>query len=317
MKMKTIDELLDWEDDWLERDGFDEGEERNAWLEEGVQLYKQFIQIDKREPRYSITLSELYLEVGRDEKLKRGNQLRAYETLRSATIHAPNKPDAFYHLSFLLAKEKRRWEAVLFYGNEALEKGLTSSRRIKLLCNLALGYARLGYLSKSRTLFEQARELDTDMDHEWFIELYSDRIKENRREPILLKETNEKRKLVSREDYTTVIDDAMDGKCVVLDLTKEDKFFRAGKDDIRLERKEAEILGYLMDHSMTSCPKRRIEESVWEDRKVSASAVKRYITSIRRKLSQAMGREDISEAVLVTTNDGYEWKSDIPSIVLR
>ncbi|MCV9885130.1 helix-turn-helix domain-containing protein [Metabacillus halosaccharovorans] len=317
MRVKTIDELQDWEDNWVESDGLDEGEERNAWLEEGVELYKQFIQMDKREPRYSITLSELYLEVGRDEKIKKGNQIRAYETLRLATIHAPNKPDAFYHLSFVLAKEKRRWEAVLFYSNEALEKGITSSRRIKLLCNMALGYARLGYITKSLKLFEEARKLDVHLDHEWFIELYSDRIKENRREPILLKETNEKRKFVSREDYKIVIDDAMDGKCVVLDLTKENKFFRAIKDDIRLERKEAEILGYLMDHSMTSCPKKCIEESIWDDRKVSASAVKRYITSIRRKLSQAMGREDIAESVLITTNDGYQWRSDIPSVVLR
>ncbi|ADU29388.1 transcriptional regulator domain-containing protein [Evansella cellulosilytica DSM 2522] len=317
MKMNSIEELLDWEDDWLERDGLDVGEERNAWLEEGVELYKKFIEIDKKEPRYSITLSELYLEVGREEKIKKGNQIKAYQTLRSATLYAPKKPDAFYHLSFILAKEKRKWEAVLFYGNEALEKGVTGSRRIKLLCNLALGYARLGYIVKSLELFEEAKALDEQMEHEWFIELYSDRMKENRREPILLKETNEKRKAVSKEDYNHILEDAMDGKCVVLDLTKENKFFRGIKDDIRLERKEAEVLGYLIDHSMTSCPKKRIEESIWDDCKVSASAVKRYITSIRRKLSEAMGREDIAAAVLVTTNDGYEWKSEIPSVVLR
>jgi hypothetical protein len=317
MQQKTIDELLDWEDNWLDRDGLDEGEERHAWLEEGVELYKQFIQLDKKEPRYSITLSELYLEVGRDEKIRMGNHRRAYETLRLATIHASNKPDAFYHLSFVLAKEKRRWEAVLFYGNEALEKGISGSKRIKLLCNIALGYARLGYIAKAFKLFEEAKSLDIHQEHEWFIELYSDRMKENRREPILLKAENEKRKFVSKADFAKVIDDAMEGKCVVLDLTKEDKFFRAFKDDIRLERKEAEILGYIMDHAMTSCPKKRIEESIWEDRKVSASAVKRYITSIRRKLSQAMGRDDIANSVLVTTNNGYEWKADIPSIVLR
>jgi hypothetical protein len=51
----------------------------------------------------------------------------------------PSKPDAFYHLSFIFANEERKWEAVLFYGKEALEKGIDGSKRIKLLCNVALG----------------------------------------------------------------------------------------------------------------------------------------------------------------------------------
>ncbi|WP_312474747.1 winged helix-turn-helix domain-containing protein [Neobacillus sp.] len=313
----TVDELLDWEDNWLNREGLDEGEKRIAWLEEGVNLYSQFIQVDKKEPRYAITLSDLYLEVGRDEKIRKGNYHAAYKTLRMATIHASKKPDAFYHLSFILAKEDRKWEAVLFYGNEALAKGLTGSKRIKLLCNMALGYKRLGYVEKAYSLIKEAKLLDSTNDYEWFIELYIDRMKENRREPILLKETNEKRKFVTKDHYTKVIDDAMDGKCVVLDLTKEEKFFRGCQDDIRLERKEAEILGFLIDHAMTSCPKVQIESSVWIDRQVGSSAVKRYMVSLRKKLSQAMGRDDIATSVLITTTDGYEWRADIPSIVLR
>jgi hypothetical protein len=115
MQQKKMDELLDLEDNWLDREGLDEGEERHAWLEEGGGLYKQFIELDKKEPRYSITLADLYLEVRRDEKMRKGNHLAAYQALRMATIHAPNKPDAFYHLSFILAKEKRKWEAVFLW----------------------------------------------------------------------------------------------------------------------------------------------------------------------------------------------------------
>jgi hypothetical protein len=36
MQEKTIDELLDWEDNWLDRDGLDEGEGRHAWLEGSI-----------------------------------------------------------------------------------------------------------------------------------------------------------------------------------------------------------------------------------------------------------------------------------------
>jgi DNA-binding winged helix-turn-helix (wHTH) protein len=313
----TIEELLDWEDNWLDRDGLDEGDERNAWLEEGIKLYKEFMGVDKKEPRYAIILADLYLQWGRDEKIRRGNHLRAYEILRRASIHSPAKPDAFYHLSFILANEERRWEAVLFYGKEALEKGISGSKKIKLLCNMALGYTRLGYLDKVKECVKEAEDLDPRNEHEWFIELYRDKMKKQTREPILLKEPNEKRKLVSRKDYNEIKEEAMEGKCVVLDLVSDEKHFYAYNDAVRLERKEAEMLGYLIDHQMTSCPKTRIEEAVWLDRQVGPTTVKRYIASLRRKLSQAMGRDDISNRILVTTADGYEWKADIKSIVLR
>ncbi|WP_152643007.1 tetratricopeptide repeat protein [Bacillus alveayuensis] len=91
-----------------------EGDERNAWLEEGINLYKQFLQLDPKEPRYAIILADLYLQWGRDEKIRRGNYHNAYNILRKATIYSPSKPDAFYHLSFIFANEERKWEAVLF-----------------------------------------------------------------------------------------------------------------------------------------------------------------------------------------------------------
>lgn len=316
MQFKSHEELLDWEDDWLSREDLD-GVENRAWLEEGIDIYKQLIQIDQNEQRYSITLADLYLGAGRDEKMRIGNHRNAFNILWLATLHAPNKPDAFYHLSFVLAKEKRKWEAVLFYGNEALEKGISGSRRIKLLCNLSLGYARLGYIIKSRALIEEAKILDTNHDNEWFIELFTDQIKVKRKEPVLLKESNKKRVSVSLNDYNKVIESATEGSCVVLDLTKDASYFRGLQDDVSLEQKEAEVLGFLMENTMKSCSKSQIESSIWLDQQIGSATVKRYISSLRRKISKAMGRDDISNSVLVTTKDGYEWKSDIQSYVLR
>jgi hypothetical protein len=36
MELKTLEDLLDWEDNCLDRDGLDEGVNRNAWLEGGT-----------------------------------------------------------------------------------------------------------------------------------------------------------------------------------------------------------------------------------------------------------------------------------------
>ena len=123
MQKRMPDHLLDLEDLWMDREVIEEGELRNAWLEEGIRLYKKFLEVDKkRSSLFHYASSNLYLELGREAKIHKGNQFTAYNSLRKATIYSPSKPDAFYHLSFLLAKENRKWEAVVFYGKEALEK---------------------------------------------------------------------------------------------------------------------------------------------------------------------------------------------------
>ncbi|MGY0693758.1 winged helix-turn-helix domain-containing protein [Virgibacillus sp. FSP13] len=317
MAQFTMEALEDLESDWLEREDLEVDDERNAWLEEGIDLYEQFISLNKREPRFSVTLASLYLELGRDEKIRRGNYQRAYNILRRATIHAPNNPDAYYHLSFILAGQDRKWEAVIFYGKEALEKGLDNSKKIKLLCCLALGYIRLGYLQKANKLIDDAYNLDKDLEHEWFIELYTDRMRKKHSEPILLKEPEKKRKNISRQDSEKLKEDAMEGNSFVLDLTQDIKYFNAKNDAVRLENKEAEVLGFLIDNQMTSCSRQKIEEAVWHDKDISSTSVKRYISSLRRKLVQAIGCENIAETVLVTIDGKYQWKADTESIVLR
>ncbi|MFJ7728463.1 transcriptional regulator [Neobacillus sp. NPDC097160] len=82
-------------------------------------------------------------------------------------------------------------------------------------------------------------------------------------------------------------------------------------DAVNLEQKQAEMLGYLIDHRMMTCSKRGIEEAVWLSQEVGNTAVRRYISAIRVKLSKAMGRDDIADNILVIANGGYVWKADI------
>ncbi|WP_423798219.1 winged helix-turn-helix domain-containing protein [Neobacillus sp. SAB-20_R2A] len=313
-----MEELLDFEDNWLDREGLDEGDGRNVWLEEGIRLYTRFQELDRKEPRYSIMLANLYLQLGRDEKMRRGNYRRAYEILRRATTYSPDKPDAFYHLSFILAEEDRKWEAVLFYGKEALEKGIDGSRRIKLLCNLALAYIRIGYPRKGEDLIREASTLDVKKEQLWFIELYRDKMKKRQMEPILLKGNDEKRKRITHHDMDQILEDAMNGKYVVLNLADSEKLVYGSSDTVRLEPKQAELLGYLIDNKGIYCDKNRIEKAVWNDQVLNPAVVKRYIAGIRGKLAQAMGRNDIRQSVLITTRNGeYVWNADIPAKVLR
>ncbi|MFL6557815.1 MAG: hypothetical protein ACJ8MO_17075 [Bacillus sp. (in: firmicutes)] len=68
-KTITVDEMLELEDNRLDLYGLDE-DERNLLLEEGIRLYQRFLDVDRKEPRYSIHLADLYLQLGRDGKMR-------------------------------------------------------------------------------------------------------------------------------------------------------------------------------------------------------------------------------------------------------
>jgi len=319
MRRMTVQELKDWEQDWMDREDPSNDLEYSSWIEEGINLYEQLIKADRQDSQSSIMLADLYTRWGRDEKIRRGNQDKAERILRRATLYSPERPDAFYHLSFIFAQKERQWEAALFYGKEALEKGVKGDKKIKLLCNLALGYAKLGFRKKARDYLREAKESDVLKNNEWFIELYADKVNHTGRPSLLLKEPLEKRKVSSRQELNYLIEESTEGKCVVLDLASDKKIFHGTQDTARLERREAEILGYLMDNHLNSCSRRQIEKAIWLEQEVSEVTVRRYIGTLRNKLSQALGltRDDIEKKILITTLKGYMWKPDIPCYTFR
>ncbi|MFK9092524.1 transcriptional regulator [Bacillus salipaludis] len=164
---------------------------------------------------------------------------------------------------------------------------------------------------------EEALKLDEKQELFWFIQLYNDRMKRRNSEHILLKENDSNRKMVSLREVDSIKEEAIDGKCVVLDLTTSDYYFYGINDAVKLEQKQAEMLGYLIDHQMRTCSKSGIEKAIWLNQGVGKTTVRRYISAIRVKLTQAMGRNDISENILVTANGGYVWRADIVAKVLR
>jgi tetratricopeptide (TPR) repeat protein len=310
MKKADIEELLLLEDAWYDREETDESAQ---WLEEGIELYKKLIEADKKEQRFAIMLADLYLQSGRDKKMRLGNRHAAYSVLRLATKYAPDKPDAFYHLSFIFAEEKRQWEVVLFYGKEALEKGIAGNERIKLLCNLALAYTRLGYIAQGRAYILQARNLDVQNEHTWFIQLYEDKMKQRNQEPILLGESHSERIRSTRHNREELKEAAMNGTCIVLDLTEDEKYLYGVNDAVRLPRIEALVLGYLIENGAAT--KEQIEKAVWIDNVVGSSKVKRNVSALRTKILQATGK---SEVPCLPYKDGqYKWLSPLKSIVLR
>lgn len=317
-----LEELQNLEEDWWEREELGDEEEHNAWLEEGVELFNAYIKLDHHEPRYRITLADLYLQWGRDEKIRLGNKRQAEKILHHAIRYSSKNADPYYHLSFLIAgsgKRDEQWTSALFYAKEALEYKLDEQKKVKLFCHMALGYMHLGLKEKAQELIIKADRLDKENknDLNWFVQLYTDKLKTIQNGKVLHKTPEQEREVVSRKSFEKFRERAFEGKCVVLDLSRADKFFYGKYDTPRLEAREADVLGYLMERSNQPCSKEEIEKAVWIGGEIGETAVKRYVSSIRKKLNWALKREDIKESVLVWENGCYIWKLDMEQHVLR
>lgn len=114
--MENILHLKQQLDEWENMQGIDEEEEEQEWIQSGITLYEKCIRVDKEnESEYRQELSRLYLNLGRNEKMKFSNFERAVRNLKQAAYIDPKDPRPCYHLSFLLEK-KGNYEGALFYA---------------------------------------------------------------------------------------------------------------------------------------------------------------------------------------------------------
>ena len=81
--------------------GNDDEEDEQEWIQAGITLYEKCVQVDKENKgEYLQVLSRLYLNLGRNEKMKFSNFDRAVRNLKQATYIDPKDPRPCYHLSF-------------------------------------------------------------------------------------------------------------------------------------------------------------------------------------------------------------------------
>jgi DNA-binding response OmpR family regulator len=70
-----------------------------------------------------------------------------------------------------------------------------------------------------------------------------------------------------------------------LDLDLAGRMIRHRGQEIRLSRREAELLGFLLAHPGQRFVPRELARHAWQDRKLSAEQVRNYVVRLRRKLS--------------------------------
>lgn len=305
---------------WTDKQTFNDERDYDDWLNDGIEIYEQFARLNRESTSSHIKLADLYLQAAKNERMRAINLNEANNVLRRAMRFSPESPEPYYHLSFLMSEFGRnefQWEASLFYAHEALKYGLSKEKSIKLLCNMALAYKNLKLKDKSHAHLEEAAWRDIRNEFGWFITLYADKVINAAKGKILMKASGPERVAISRREYQKVKEAVSTGTSIILDLSQQEKRLLINDKVVRLEQREGELLGFLMDQSKQPCSISDIEKSIWIRGEVGEIAVKRYLSTIYLKLSKAMNHTDIEKSLLICDKDTFTWSLDLDSYVMR
>lgn len=285
------------QNDWYSTEARDE-----LWFDQGIKLYERLIQLDPFNlAYYTNQLVNLYLESAVNEKMYHGNIMTAERLLKKVIDIDPEHAQIYYRLAFI-NDHLKKWEAVLFYANEALDYGISEEEEVKLSSLMAYAYGRLGLAKRSREQFKYARELDKDKEWLLFIEHYEEL--GNKR----LKNSN-KRLQTEKDNIQILLQRKRENLSYILSLYSNRNVLIAADTEINLRMKEAELLAFLVKQEGNVTSSDSILQHIWPELALNnptSSVVKKTIRELRKKFADSQ-----LGLVINTESPGYLLSSSI------
>lgn len=271
-----IKELLEQEQVWLDK------ERNEEWYIEGIELYKQLKRADVfNQAKYNLEHANLLLEYARNEKMSEGNMRNAEKLLKNIINLNPEEAEIYYRLAFINAHFKK-WEAVLFYANEAIEYGISEAEEIKLSALMGCAYRQIGLVRKGKELIEHAYKLDKEKEWILFIEHYDELSDKFVKFHVSTQRSKE-------DQFSIVLEETRKNLCCILSLYSRFNFLIVEYKEIQLSLKEAELLELLIKFNGGIVSNHQILNHIWPEVVISnpnSTVVKRTISPLRMKLSE-------------------------------
>ena len=278
--METIQQLKQQLEDWEDMQGIDDEEDEQEWIQAGISLYEKCIEVDREnKSEYLQSLSRLYLNFGRNEKMKFSHFQRAMRYLKQATYIDHKDPRPCYHLSFLLEKENN-YEGALFYAERAIKLGLDEKLKHKLFCNMALCYYKLLLLSDAFKYLLTAEEIAKyNPSLATFLKPYQAKIKASKKKGYVPLSKQYGTLIETEEDIENSV---TNGERVVLIIHPYQTILNGELESVQFSSVKAQILETIM-LSETAVSISQIAEVLWgyDSDNMSDSYVPRMIRDIR------------------------------------
>ncbi len=296
---------------WKKREGF---VRESVWLSEGIKLYRERLEENPDDLKLKTELARLLIRSGTDEKIKYVNLMDAKVLFEEVLQLFPGHAEALYRLGHI-SYENGHYEKSIEYFNQALSKSLSEIRAFRSTFSIAKAYHYLGENEKALSFLQRTIELDQERN-------FTNEIKEVE---ALLSEEGRYERVVRYSDGTIFVtldqvesikaETAVDEEAEI-DVSHFQPIFTGPEDFAKLERKEADILCYLIERDNRYVSKEELL-NVWdEDEQPAMDTIKSYISKIKRKVGGCFPegkRQIISTKRMV----GYRWVSEIPTKIIK
>lgn len=297
---------------WRNREG---SVKESAWLSEGMKIFRRLLEGDPGNLEYKTELARLLTRSGTDEKLKYVNLLNAKELFAEVVELFPNNGEALYRLGHIYY-ETGEFERCIEFFTKAVGESLSDIRLFRAFATISKAFYHLGEDEMSKDYLEKA--IEQDKEHNFTSEINEVRS--------LITQGGHHRRLVRYADGVSLfitVDQAealgeetvSEGEAV-LDLSHFRPAF-TGPVDVRfLERKEAEVLCYLIDRKNKFVSTEELL-NVWEeDERPLLSSIRPIISKLRNKVRVCLPEEH-NEIIVSKRGIGYRWLCSIPINVIK
>nr|WP_263327199.1 winged helix-turn-helix domain-containing protein [Neobacillus sp. Marseille-Q6967] len=297
---------------WKKREG---SIKESVWLKEGIKIYRDLFYQNPSNIEYKANLAKLLTRSGTDEKLKYVNLLDAKMLFEEVVELFLDNAEALYRLGHI-SYETGDYETCIDYFTKAVRLPLSSIRLFRAFTTISKAYFQLGDDENSKEFLQKAIEMDEEKNFTSEINEVKSLITQDGHYTRSVRYPDGFKQSISTENAEKLWMDAGSEKEALLDLSRFHPSFIGPKDSVRLERKEAEILSYLIDRDYKFVSKEELL-NVWEEGETpEPDTIKTYISKIRRKLRKCLPVEN-KEIITSKRGQGYRWTCSIPTKIIN
>lgn len=278
----------------------------SAWLKEGIKLYRRLLQTEPDNTDYKVELAKLLVRSGEDEKLIHVNLVNAKDLFDEVLENFPDDTNALYRMGHI-HYEAQEYEKSIEYFTKAIHTSLSKIRLFRAYATMAKAFYKLGDDLEAIRYLDKA--IETDEEHNFSSEINEVRalITQKGQQSRAIRYPDGTYMLATIDDVENVQMENEDNEAT-LDLARLRPTFSGPTDVTRLQRKEAEVLKYLIEKGRI-VSKEELVQYVWpEDEAPEPSSIKPIISKINRKVKKCLS-ENTQNPIVNKRGQGYKWSS--------
>lgn len=278
----------------------------SAWLKEGIKLYRRLLQTEPDNTDYKVELAKLLVRSGEDEKLIHVNLVNAKDLFDEVLENFPDDTNALYRMGHI-HYEAQEYEKSIEYFTKAIHTSLSKIRLFRAYATMAKAFYKLGDDLEAIRYLDKA--IETDEEHNFSSEINEVRalITQKGQQSRAIRYPDGTYMLATIDDVENVQMENEDNEAT-LDLARLRPTFSGPTDVVELQRKEAEVLKYLMEKGRIVSIEELIQY-VWpEDEAPETTSIKPIISKINRKVKKCLP-ENTQNPIENKRGHGYMWSS--------